>query len=197
MSDLVGERIKYLEEEINRMCDLGEFSDELLEFMAELEELQNNPGSYQPEDCQGELDGSEQESTSWQDYEDSYGSTDRSLECLVNEFNVRVGNTKQDYIRLDFIYTRGKELGLTTEDIQHAVTLIIKHARKRYNCYVLPQGGFKGYDLTKDLWENLKTDIIVFDNQPLEFKLSDWEGELPVRLLAAWSNIGFKFVVAK
>lgn len=192
---MVNERIKYLEDEINRLCEMGEFSDELLEYMSELEELQHNPGSYQPEtgdedlvdDLGDDLDEGISESREGVD----------ALERLVNEFNVRVVNNKQDYIRLDYIYSRGNELGLTKDDIHHAITLIIKHAQSRYKCYVLPKGGFRGYDITKDVWENLQGDIIVFDNRPLVFHLTDWEGELPVGLLTSWGKIGFKFVVGQ
>lgn len=192
---MVNERIKYLEDEINRLCEMGEFSDELLEYMSELEELQHNPGSYQPEtgdedlvdDLGDDLDEGISESREGVD----------ALERLVNEFNVRVVNNKQDYIRLDYIYSRGNELGLTKDDIHHAITLIIKHAQSRYKCYVLPKGGFRGYDITKDVWENLQGDIIVFDNRPLVFHLTDWEGELPVDLLTSWGKIGFKFVVGQ
>lgn len=195
MSNVVNERIKYLEDEINRLCEMGEFSDELLEYMSELEELQHNPGSYQPEtgdedlvdDLGDDLDEGISESLEGVD----------ALERLVNEFNVRVVNNKQDYIRLDYIYSRGNELGLTKDDIHHAITLIIKHAQSRYKCYVLPKGGFRGYDITKDVWENLQGDIIVFDNRPLVFHLTDWEGELPVDLLTSWGKIGFKFVVGQ
>lgn len=188
---MVNERIKYLEDEINRLCEMGDFSDELLEYMSELEELQHNPGSYQPEtgdeDLGDELDEGISESLEGVD----------ALERLVNEFNVRVVNNKQDYIRLDYIYSRGNEIGLTKDDIHHAITLIIKHAQSRYKCYVLPKGGFRGYDITKDVWENLQGDIIVFDNRPLVFHLTDWEGELPVDLLTSWGKIGFKFVVGQ
>lgn len=189
------ERIKYLEDEINRLCEMGEFSDELLEYMSELDELQHNPGSYQPEtgdedlvdDLGDDLDEGISESR----------AGEAALERLVNEFNVRVVNNKQDYIRLDYIYSRGNELGLTKDDIHHAITLIIKHAQSRYKCYVLPKGGFRGYDITKDVWENLQGDLIVFDNRPLVFHLTDWEGELPVGLLTSWGKIGFKFVVGQ
>lgn len=199
MSYVVNERIKYLEDEINRLCEMGEFSDELLEYMSELDELQHNPGSYQPEtgdedlveDLVEDLDGNIDDGISVS------REGEAALERLVNEFNVRVVNNKQDYIRLDFIYSRGNELGLTKDDIHHAITLIIKHAQSRYNCYVLPKGGFMGYDITKDVWENLQGDIIVFDNRPLVFHLTDWEGELPVGLLTSWGKIGFKFVVGQ
>ena len=190
---MVNERIKYLEDEINRLCEMGEFSDELLEYMSELDELQHNPGSYQPETGDEDLDDDLVDDLD-EGISESREGVD-ALERLVNEFNVRVVNNKQDYIRLDYIYSRGNELGLTKDDIHHAITLIIKHAQSRYKCYVLPKGGFRGYDITKDVWENLQGGIIVFDNRPLVFHLTDWEGELPVGLLTSWGKIGFKFVV--
>ena len=195
MSNVVNERIKYLEDEINRLCEMGEFSDELLEYMSELDELQHNPGSYQPETGDEDLDDYLDDDLD-EGISESREGVD-ALERLVNEFNVRVINNKQDYIRLDYIYSRGNELGLTKDDIHHAITLIIKHAQSRYKCYVLPKGGFRGYDITKDVWENLQGDIIVFDNRPLVFHLTEWEGELPVGLLTSWGKIGFKFVVGQ
>lgn len=195
MSNVVNERIKYLEDEINRLCEMGDFSDELLEYMSELDELQHNPGSYQPETGDEDLDDDLDDDLDEGISESRAG--EEALERLVNEFNVRVVNNKQDYIRLDYIYSRGNELGLTKDDIHHAITLIIKHAQSRYKCYVLPKGGFRGYDITKDVWENLQGDLIVFDNRPLVFHLTDWEGELPVGLLTSWGKIGFKFVVGQ
>lgn len=182
-------RKQFLEDEIERLCNLGEFSDELLEYMSELEDIDNNPGGYEDTYISESEDNTEED--------ELLLNTDELLEQLVNEFSVRVSNNKPDYLRVEYIYSRGNDLGLTLDDIHHAIKLIIADSRKRYDCYVLPKGGFKGYDLTQTVWDNIKKEVIVFDNKPLHFNLGDWEGPFQTSLLNQWGEVGFRFVVTR
>lgn len=204
MSRLVEERIAYLEGEINILCEAGDFSDELLEMMAELEGLKNDPDSYQPgvddeEDGDYNQGGQEEEESPLVELDDIINRQEnriqQAMDKLLTEFGVTVKNNKSDTISVEYVYARGLDLGLTRDDSHHALTLIIQNARKRYGCYVLPESGFKGYDQTKDIWENLKNDRIIFDTKPLVFSLKDWDGLLPGTVLAEWSQMGFKFQI--
>lgn len=203
---MVGEHIAQLEDKINTLCEAGDFSEELLELMAELEELKNDPDSYQP--GTEEEDNQEDSFSHYQEEESPLIELDAVIneqenrlqdviDLMLKEFGVTVRNNRSDYISVDLVYARGLELGLTSDDSHHVLAQIIQNARKRYGCYVLPESGFKGYDPTKDVWDNLKHDRILFDTKPLVFSLTNWEGDLTGDVLAGWSKTGFKFQIAQ